>query len=101
MQIEKKDVDKSYENYVNICKRNPLYCGRDNFVQKMIVKSHIQVIKTSNAQPSNCPLVIEGIIPHQQIDLCTGHCSNLTPIDPHSNTGPVLVAGEFSGLLYS
>ena len=99
LQIEKKEVDKSYENYINICKRNPLCYRRDNFVQRMIVKSHINVTKTGNEQPSNCPLIIEGIIPQQQIDLCTGQCSNLTLIDTPSYTGPVPVTGEFSSLL--
>ena len=101
LQIEKEEVDKRYENYVKICRRNPLCYTLDKFAQLMIVKSRIHVAKTSNEQPSNCPLIIEGIIPQQQIDLCTGHHSNLTQIDPHSNNGPVPVTGELSSLLVS
>ena len=102
LQIEKKDVDKIYENHVNRCKRNPLLsCKRDDFVQRIIVKSHICVTKTSNEQPSICPLIIEGIIPRQQIDLCTGDCCDLTLIEPHSNNGPVPASGKLSSLLVS
>ena len=101
LQIEKKDVDKIHENHVNRCERNPLSCRRNDFVQTIIVKSRIRVTKTSNEQPSNCPLIIEGIIPQQQIDLCTGCCSNLTLIEPHSNNGPVQASGKLSSLLVS
>ena len=43
----------------------------------------IHVTKTiaSDAPWSNCQLIIRGIEPHQQVDFCTYHCTNLTLID--------------------
>ena len=65
----------------------------------MVRKSRIYV--TRNGQPSNCPVIIEGIIPQQQIDLCTGQCTNLplfNTVDsrstPPNNPGPVPAIGE-------
>ena len=102
LQIEKEEVDKTFETYVNICIRNPLhYSSRDDLLQRIIVKSHICVTKTSNEQLSNCLLITKGITPQQQIDLCTGYCYNLTLIKPHGNNGPVPASGKFSSLLVS
>ena len=63
---------------------------------KTIRKSNITVTKTSGAPSSNCPLIIRGIDPHQQVDLCTDHCTNLTLIETvdsqsttNINAGPV------------
>ena len=62
----------------------------------MVRKSHIHVTKTGSLQTSSCPLIIEGIIPQQQVDLCTGHCTNLTLVHIDSNNGLVPAAGELS-----
>ena len=66
----------------------------------MVRKSRIYV--TSNGQPSYCPVIIEGIVPQQQTDLCTGYCTNLTLFNtvdsrstPPDNPGPVPAIGEF------
>lgn len=65
----------------------------------MVRKSRIHV--TSEGQPSNCPMIIEGIIPQQQIDLCTGDCTNLALFNtvdisiPPDNPGPVPAIGKF------
>ena len=79
-----------------MCGKYPLSNRRDDFVRKMVRKSHITVTKTSNAQTSSCPLIIKGINPRQQIDLCTDYYENLTLIDPHGTTGPVPATGKFS-----
>ena len=66
----------------------------------IVQKSVIRVIKTnaSDASSSNCQLMIRGIEPHQQVDLCTNDCKNLTLIDTvvsrsttnaNVNAGPV------------
>ena len=44
-------------------------------------KSDIQVIKTSNTPSSNCQLIIRGIEPQEEVDLCTNYCANLTLVD--------------------
>ena len=70
----------------------------------MVCKSCIDVSNLSGMPPSNCQLIIKGIKPQQQVNLCTGHCTNLAMIDtvdPQStqptNTEPVSVGpGEFS-----
>lgn len=66
----------------------------------MVRKSRIHV--TSDGQPSSCPLIIKGIIPQQQIDLCTGDSTTLTffnTVDSRStspnNPGPIRATGEF------
>ena len=64
----------------------------------MVQKSVIHVTKSiaSETPSSNCQLIIRGIEPHQQVDLCTDHRTNLTligTIDSQSTTdvnpGPV------------
>ena len=64
----------------------------------MVQKSVIHVTKSiaSDTPSSNCQLIIGGINPHQQVDLCTNHCTNLTLIDTidsqsttNVNAGPV------------
>ena len=67
----------------------------------MVQKSRVDVMNLSDAQPSNCQLIIKGIKPQQEVDLCTGHCTNLTLTKPlstqPSNTGPVAAGpGMFS-----
>ena len=66
----------------------------------MILKSHITITKAeyvNNTSP-NCQLIVKGIVPSLQVDLCTDHYDNLTilgTIESHSNklsTGPVAVA---------
>ena len=79
-----------------MCGKHPLSNRRDSFVCTTVRKSHINVTKASNSQTSSCLLIIKGINPQQQIDLCTDYCENLTLIDTHSNTGPVPATGEFS-----
>ena len=56
-------------------------------------KSVICVTNTSDTLPSSCPLIIKGIKPHQQIDLCTGHCTNLELIDNADSPSTVVVTG--------
>ena len=68
-------------------------------MRNLILKSQIHVIKTDNAKPSSCPLIINGINPQQQIDLFTGHFTNFTLIDNDSCGGPVPATGEFSSLV--
>ena len=64
----------------------------------IVQKSLIRVIKTitSGTPSSNCQLIIRGIEPHQKVDLCTDHCTNLTLIETvdsrsitNVNAGPV------------
>ena len=66
----------------------------------MILKSRITVNKEdyfNNALP-NCQLIVKGIVPFLQVDLCTDHYDSLTilgTIESHSDkvsTGPVAVA---------
>ena len=69
-------------------------------------KSDIRVIKTSDTPSSNCQLIIRGIEPQQEVDLCTDYCANLTLIDTidspsttNVNTGPlpsVSTSSEYS-----
>ena len=87
---------QKFEEHVKICGKHPLSNRCDSFVCTMVWKSHINVTKTSNLQTSNCLLIIKGINPQQQTDLCTDYCENLTLIDTHSNTEPVPATGEFS-----
>ena len=66
----------------------------------MILKSYITVTKAEyfNDTLPNCQLIIKGIVPPLQVDLCTDQYDNLTilgTIESHSkivNTGPVPVA---------
>ena len=82
---------------------HPLYTQRENFVRTVVHKLRIDVANLSDRQPSKCQLMIKGIDPQQQVDLCEDHYTNLTLIDtvgPHStqpnNTEPVLsVPGKF------
>ena len=67
-------------------------------MRTIVPKSFIHVAKTGNTL-SNCQLMISGIEPHQQIDLCTSGHTNLTLVDTidskstaKNNTGPVPVA---------
>ena len=69
---------------------------RADILYKTIRKSDITVTKTSGTPSSNCQLIIRGIEPYQQVDLCTDHCTNLTLIDTidsqsttNVNAGPV------------
>ena len=71
---------------------------RADVLYSIVQKSLIRVIKkiASDTPSSNCQLIISGIKPHQQIDLCTDHCTNLTligTVDSQSttnvNAGPV------------
>ena len=62
----------------------------------IVQKSVIKVRKTGGTPSSDCPLIIKGIKPRQQVDLCTNCCTNLTfdgTIDSQSttnvNAGPV------------
>ena len=79
-------------------RKNPYTCIHTDFLYRTVQKSVIHVIKTfaSNTPSSNCRLIIRGIEPHQQVDLCTDHCINLTLIETvdsqsttHVNAGPV------------
>ena len=73
------------------------YSSRSTDILYSIVrKSVIEVRKTGGTPSSNCPLIIKGIKPHQQVDLCTDCCTNLKfdgTIDSQSttnvNAGPV------------
>ena len=47
----------------------------------MVHKSRIDVVNLTSTQPSNCQLIIKGIEPQQQVNLCTGHYTNLSLID--------------------
>ena len=77
------------------------YCNRDDdFLHEMVRKSRIHVKR--DGQPSCCPMIIEGIVPQQQIDLCTSDCTNLALFNtvdsrstPPDNPGPVPAIGEF------
>ena len=69
----------------------------------IVQKSVIRVKKTiaSDIPSSNCQLIIRGIEPYQQVDLCTDHYINLTligTIDSRSitniNAGPVPVSAS-------
>ena len=73
--------------------------SRTDVLYSIVRKSDIRVLKTSGTSSSNCPLIIKGIKPHQQVDLCTNCCTNLTLVDTidsrsttNVNTGPVPVA---------
>ena len=66
----------------------------------MILKSRITVSKVdyvNNTSP-DCQLIVKGIVPSLEVDLCTDQYDNLTilgTIDTHSskvNTEPVAVA---------
>ena len=96
------DINKKYEDYVEKCRIHPLCTRHETFVRAMVHKSRIDVINLTDTQPSNCQLIVKGIEPQQQVDLCTGHYTNLTLIDnpqstQPSNGGRVLAGpGEFS-----
>ena len=79
--------------------KNAYSLRRTDVLYSIVRKSDIRVLKTSGTLSSNCPLIIKGIKLHQQVDLCTNCCTNLTlfdTIDSRSttniNTGPELVA---------
>ena len=68
----------------------------------MARKLRIILNVTNNGQSSSCPLIIEGIIPKQKIDLCSGRYTNLMLLNtvdsrstPPNNPGPVPAVGEF------
>ena len=77
-----------------------------SIVQKSVI--HVRKAITSDTPSSNCPLIIRGIEPHQQVDLCTDHCTNLTLIDTvdsqsttNVNAGPVPVPSVSTSSEYS
>ena len=53
------------------------YGSTDVIVQKSV----IEVKKTGDTPSSDCPLIIEGIKPPHQVDLCKKCCTNLTLVD--------------------
>ena len=78
-------------------RKNPYTCTKTNVLYRTVQKSVIHVIKTiaSDIPSSNCQLIIRGIEPHQEVDLCTNY-TNLTLIDTvdsrpttNVNAGPV------------
>ena len=85
------------------------YSSRSTDVLYGIVqKSVIEVKKTGGTPSSDCPLIIKGIKPHQQVDLCTNCCTNLTLLDTidsqsitNVNAGPVpSVSSEYYMYIY-
>ena len=79
-----------------MCAKYPHSSKRTDVLYKTIRKSKIDVTKRSDTPSSNCQLMIRGIEPHQQVDLCTNDCTNLTligTVDSQSttniNAGPV------------
>ena len=86
-----------------MCRKYPNSSRRTDVLYRIMRKSDIHVIKTSGTPSSNCPLMIRGIKPHQQVDLCTNCCINLTLIDTidspsttNINSGPVAsVSSEY------
>ena len=64
-----------------MCVKYPHSSKHTDVIYKIIRKSDIKVTKTSGTPSSNCQLIIRGIEPHQQVDLCTNNCTNLTLID--------------------
>ena len=63
-----------------MCTKYPYSSKHTDVLYKTIRKSDIKVTKTSGTPSSNCQLIIRGIEPHQQVDLCTNHHTNLTLI---------------------
>ena len=93
-QIKKKDVNKEFQEYDK--KKDPYYI--DYKLLTMISKSHITVTKSDYAR--NCQLLVKGIKPPLQVDLCIEHHNNLTIdgiIESRSSNrkgGPVEVLGS-------
>ena len=82
-----------------MCGKYPLRINYDNIIIAAVRKSIIRVTKTTDAPLPNCQLMIKGIKPHQQVDLCESCFTNLTLIDTivsRSTTdvkgGPISVA---------
>ena len=82
---------------------NPLCTEHHNVLRAMVRKSIIRIAKTGSSAPSSkCQLIIKGIKPHQQVDLCKSCCTNFTKVDSIDsrfiaavNTGPVpVVSGK-------
>ena len=78
-----------------MCSKHPLSDRSTDVLRTIVRKSVIHVKKTSGTPSSNCQLIVKGIKPHQQVDLCTC-CTNLTLIDTidspsttNVNAGPV------------
>ena len=66
---------------------HPLCDRRENFVLTIVPKLRIDVANLSDTQSSKCQLMIKGIDPQQQIELCEDQYTNLTlidTVDPHS-----------------
>ena len=89
-----------------MCRKHPLSDRRTNVLRTIVRKSVIHVTKTNDTSSSNCQLIIKGIKPHQQVDLCTSCYTNLTLIDTinsrstTNSNGPVPVAsGEYYGYI--
>ena len=91
------------DNYANKCIHYPVSARNDLFLYKFVPKSYISVTKASDPSSSSsdsCQLIIKGIKPHQQVDLCTSHSHpNLNLVDTIYlestavvNTGPVQVS---------
>ena len=98
MQIKREEVNKKFVDNIYQYIENPLCTEHHNIIRTMIRKSIIRVTKTGSTPPSNCQLIIKGIKPHQQVDLCKSCCINLTKVDaidsqsiPAVNSGPVSV----------
>ena len=91
-QIKKKGVDRKYIEYDKA--KDPYYVEYN--LLTMILKSYISINKTDYANDTspNCHLLVNGIVPPLQVDLCTDHHDNLTFIDHESQStnkraGPV------------
>ena len=76
-------------------KKDPYY--KENKLLTMILKSYITTARDVNDKSENCQLVVKGIIPPLQVDLCGNCYDGLTILDTtesHSSnnkTGPVKV----------
>ena len=90
-------------------KKYPVSSRDTDFLYNLVQKSIIQVIKTiaSGTPLSNCQLIIRGIEPHQQVDLCTHRFTNLTfneTVDSQSNVNagpvPVSTSSEYVCIIY-
>ena len=77
---------------------HPFCTWHETFVRTMVHKSRIDVTNLTDTQPSNCQLIVKGIEPQQQVDLCTAaDCyPNLTLIDNPQSTPVLPGPGEFS-----
>ena len=97
MQIKKEDVDRVYAESDDMIRKNPLSITRKDVLHGIVLKSVIRVINTSGILPSNCQLIIKGINPLQQVDLCR-NCTLVGFVEsPSTTAGPVAVGhGESS-----